>query len=129
MWLHPTYILKNNDYRSKNQKTQKVKKEKRETFDNPKMVLTKVSEEVVDPAFHSSIRVLATKGFGTTTLVDTLSNIQRLYGKLRYQDIDAALLSLNKPMNRMQPVEVMLRGNKEVKLFHLDNPDKDRTLT
>ena len=39
----------------------RVKKETRETFKNLKMVLTKISEEVVDPAFHYGSRGLATK--------------------------------------------------------------------
>ena len=40
----------------------KVKKEKRGTFKNLKIVLTKMSEEVVDPTLHSVSRVLGTKG-------------------------------------------------------------------
>ena len=32
-------------------------------------------------------------------------------------------------MNRMQPVEVMLRGIKDLRLFLLSIPDKDRVLT
>ena len=45
------------------------------------MVLTNIFEEVVDPDFHFVSRGLATKGFGTTTLVDVLDNLQYLYGK------------------------------------------------
>ena len=56
------------------------------------------------------------------------ANIKRLHGKPSYQELDAALLCLNKPMNRMQPVEVMIRVIKEVQLFLLSNLDKDRTL-
>ena len=51
----------------------------------------------------------------TTPPVDILANPQYLYGKPIYQDLDAASLRLNDPMNRMQTVEVMLRGIKEVK--------------
>ena len=77
----------------------KVKKEKREIFENLKMVLTKIFEEVIDPAFHSGSRRLSTKGFGTTPPVNILANLQHLYGKPSYQELDAALLCLNKPMN------------------------------
>ena len=38
------------------------------------MVLTKMFEEVVDPAFHSDSRGLATKGFVTKPLVDIMAN-------------------------------------------------------
>ena len=73
------------------------------------MVLTKMFEEVVDPAFQYGSRGLATKGFSTTPPVDILVNIQRLYGKTSYQELDAVLLRLNDPMNIIQPVEVVLR--------------------
>ena len=68
------------------------------------MVLPKTFEEVVDPPFHSGSRGLSTKGFGATLPVDIMANLQRLYGKPIYQELDAALLRLNKPMNVMQPV-------------------------
>ena len=60
--------------------------------------------------------------------VDILEKLQRLYGKPSYQELDAELLRLNKPMNIMQPVEVMIRGIKEVKLFLLAITDKYRDL-
>ena len=85
-------------------------KKKSETFKNRKMVLMKMFEEIVDPDFHSDSRVLATKGFGTAPPVYIMENIQRLYGKPSYQDIDAALLRLNDLMKIMQLIEVMLRG-------------------
>ena len=86
-------------------------------------------EEVIDPAFHSGSRGLSTKGFGTTPPVNILANLQHLYGKPSYQELDAALLCLNEPMNIIKPAEVMLRGIEGVQLFLLANPDKDRALT
>ena len=75
-----------------------------------KMVLTKIFEEVVDPAIQSVIRGLSTKVFSTMPPVDILTNLQQLYGRPSNQELDVALLRLNDPMDRMQPVEVMLRG-------------------
>ena len=46
-----------------------------------KMVLTKIFEEFVNPAFHSGNIGLASKGFGTTPSVDILVNLQRIYRK------------------------------------------------
>ena len=46
-----------------------------------KMVLTKMFEEVVEPTFHYNSRGMSNKGSSTTPPVDTLENIQRLYGK------------------------------------------------
>ena len=93
------------------------------------MVLTKMFEEVVNPAFQSSSRGLASKGFCTTPPVDILANIQRIYGKPINQELDSALLHLNKPMNQMKSIEVMIRGIEELQLFLLSNPDEDRALT
>ena len=56
-------------------------------------------------------------------------NLQCHHGKPSYKELDAALLQLNEPINILQPVEVMLRGIKEVQLLPLANPYKDRTLT
>ena len=69
-----------------------------------------IFEEVVNPTFHSGSRGLATKVFGTTPPVDILANLQSLYGKQSYQELNAVLLSLNEPINIMQPVEFMIRG-------------------
>ena len=93
------------------------------------MVLKIFFEYFIDPTFHSDSRGLATKVFRTTPPVDVLANLQRLYRKPRYQELDVALLRLNNPMHRMQPVEVMLRGIKELQLLLLANIDEDRALT
>ena len=92
------------------------------------MVLTNIFEEVVDPDFHSVSRGLSTKGFGTTSPVNILENLQYLYGKPIYQELDTALLRLNYPMNIMQTVEVMLRGIKEVCLLNTMKCNKIREL-
>ena len=65
------------------------------------MVLTNMLKEVVDPAFHYGIRGLANKGFGTTPPVDILANLQCIYGKTSYQELNAALICIKKTMNRM----------------------------
>ena len=65
------------------------------------------------PTFHSGIRGISTKGLGTTPPFDILANLQRLYGKPSFQKLNATLLHLNKPTNKMQLVEVMLRGIEE----------------
>ena len=56
--------------------------------------------EVLNPAVHSGSRGLVTKVFGTTPPVNILANLQHLYDKASYQELDAALLSLNDPMKK-----------------------------
>ena len=88
-----------------------------------------IFEEVVDPAFHSCSRGLATKGFGTTPPVDILVNLQHIYGKPSYQELDAAFSCLKYSMNIIQLFKVMLILIEEEQPSFLSKPDEDRTLT
>ena len=81
-------------------------------------------KEFIDPTFHSGSRGLDTKGFNTTPPVNILENLQCLYGKPSYQDLNAALLCLNYSMNQIQPVKVLLIGIEVLQLFLLAKPDK-----
>ena len=89
----------------------------------------KIFKEVINPAFHSISHGLATQVFGTTPPVNILDNLQRLYGKTSYQELDAALLRLNEQIKWMQPVEVMIIVIEEVQLFLLANTDREGSLT
>ena len=93
------------------------------------MVLTKTFEDVIEPAFHTGISGLATRGFGNTKPYDVLSHIHALYGKPSLTELEGALLRLNKPMNRSHPIELMLRVIEEVQIFLLANPEEDRQLS
>ena len=105
------------------EKRWELQKEKRNTFENILMVLTKTFEDVIDPAFHTGIRVLATRGFGNTKPYDVLAHMHSIYKKPSLTELDGALLRLNEPMNRNHPIEVMLQGIEEVQIFLLANPE------
>ena len=75
------------------------------------MVLTKTFEDVIDPAFHTGSRGLATRGFGNAKPYDVLAHIHSLYGKPSSTEIEGAILRLNEPMNLSHPIEVMLQGD------------------
>ena len=100
-----------------------LQKEKSNTFENLLIVLTKTFEDVIDPAFHTGIRGLATRGFGNTKTYDVLSHIHSLYGKPSLTKLEGALLHLNEPMNCSHPIEVMLRVIEEVQIFLLAKPE------
>ena len=68
------------------------------------------------------------QGFGTTTPSQILTRLITLYGKPSLNELEQALLHLNEPMDRFQPLEVMLRGVEEVKLFLLSSPDEHQQL-
>ena len=57
------------------EKIWELQKEKRNTLENLLMVLTKTFEDVIDPAFHTGSRGLATRGFGNTKPYDVLAHI------------------------------------------------------
>jgi hypothetical protein len=85
-----------------------LKKSKRESFINMITALTTILEDAFDVAFHSGGTALAERGFGNATPPEILSRFQRNYGRPGYQEIKSALLRLNRPMERMQLIEVML---------------------
>ena len=87
------------------------------------MVLTKTIEDVIDPAFHTGSRGLATRGFGNTKPYDVLAHIHSLYGKPSLTELEGALLRLNEPTSRSHPIEVMLWGIEEVQIFLIENPE------
>ena len=111
------------------EKRWELQKEKRNTFENLLMVLTKTFEDVIYPAFHTVSRVLATRGFGNTKPYNVLAHMHSLYGKPSLTELEGALLRLNEPMNRIHPIEVMLRVIEEVQIFLLANPEEDRQLS
>ena len=104
------------------EKIWELQKDKRNTFGNLLMVLTKTFEDVIDTAFHTYSRGLATRGFENTKPYDVLAHIHSLYVKPSLTELEGALLRLNEPMNRSHPIEVMLRGIEEVQIFLLENP-------
>ena len=93
------------------------------------MVLTKTFEDVINPAFHTVSRGLATRGFGNTNPYDVLAHIHSLYGKPSLTELEGALLRLNEPMNRSYPIELMLRGIEEFRIFPLVNPEEYHQLS
>ena len=93
-------IINHRDRTKNRRKIWELQKEKRNTFENLLMVLTKTFEDVIDPAFHTGSCGLATRGFGNTKPYDVLSHIHSLYGKPSLTELEGALFCLNKPMNR-----------------------------
>ena len=107
--LRNSPIINHRDRTKNRKKYMEATKEKRNTFENLLMVLTNTFEDVIDPAFHTGSRGLATRGFGNTKPYDVLSHIHSLYGKPSLTELEGALMRLNEPINRSHPIEVMLR--------------------
>ena len=68
-----------------------LQKETRNTFENLLIVLTKTFKDVIDPAFHTGSRGLATRGFGNTNPYDILAHIHSLYGKPSLTELEGVL--------------------------------------
>ena len=77
------------------EKRWELQKEKRNTFENLLMVLTKKFEDVIDPAFHTGSCGLAKTGFRYTKPYDILAHIHSIYGKPSLTELEGALLRLN----------------------------------
>ena len=121
-------IIHHRDRKRTDEKIWELQKEKRNTVENLLMVLTKRFEDVIDPAFHTGSRGLATRGFVNTNPYNVLAHMHLLYGKPSLTELEGVQLRLNKPMNRSHPIELMLRGIEEVQIFLLTNPEEDRQL-
>ena len=63
------------------EKRWELQKEKNNTFENLLMVLTNTFEDVIDPAFHTGSRGLATRGFRNTNTYNVLAHMHALYDK------------------------------------------------
>ncbi len=112
-FIIPVTAITETEQRTKD-KIWQVQKGKRESFVNLVSALTTILEDAFDVAFHSGGTALAERGFGTATPPEILARFQKNYGKPGYQEIKAALLRLTQPMDRIQPIEVMLRGIEQV---------------
>ena len=93
--IPPSYITETEQRNDK--KRWNLQKEKRDKFENLLMVLTKKFEDVIDPAFHTGSRGLATGGFGNTKTYDVLAHMHSLYRKPSLTELEGALLRLNRP--------------------------------
>ena len=68
------------------------------------------------------------QSFGNDKQPAILKRLQRLYGQLRLGELDTALLHLKNPMDRYQPVDVILWVVEEFKIFLLAHPEADLEL-
>ena len=110
----------------------KAEKDLQDNFENVRTALRLLFERIIDKAYHSGgtgATGLAIRGFGNDEPPEIMARLQRLYGKPSLQELDQALLRLNDPMDRNQPVEVMLRAMEEIQMFLMAHPDGDREMS
>ena len=72
--------------------------------------------------------VMARQLFGNNEPPAILKRLERLYGTPRLQELEQALLCLDKPMDRNQPVDMMLYTTEEVQMFLMAHLDGDHEL-
>ena len=124
------FIFPNTDIIDTKQKTHEImwqaSKYLQDNFNNFQTALKTMSKRIVDLAYHSS--GMGRTGFGTEEIPAILQQLQTLYRKPSLRYIDAALLRLNDPMDRNQPMEVMIWDIKEVQIFLLSHPEDNMSL-
>ena len=106
-----------------------AKHELHNTFQNIVTVLTIISEEVIDPVYHSGRIGMADEGFGLLIPPIILPHLQQLYGKPSISLINSNWLQLNASIDRNQPIEVMMCHIEEVQMFLLANPEEGQQFT
>ena len=110
----------------------KAEKDLRDNFETVRTALRLLFERIIAQAYHSGgtgTGGLARRGFGNDEPPDILARLQRLYGNPSLQELDQALMRLNDPMDRNQPVEVMLRAMEEIQIFLMAHPEGDREMS
>eukprot|EP00978_Attheya_sp_CCMP212_P035223 scaffold151845_cov22-Attheya_sp.AAC.1 len=101
-----------------------------DSFKNIKTALKTMFERVVEASFHTSGNAaLMSTGFGTMTPPEIMTRMRRLYGKATIQELEKQLLILQQPMDRNNPVEVMLRSMEEVQMFLLTDAEENQEMT
>ena len=90
-------------------------KDLRDNFKNVQTELKTIFERIINPAYHSV--GMGCTGFGTDEAPAILQRLQTLYGKPSLGELEADLLRLHDPMERNQPVELMIQDMEEVQIF------------
>ena len=80
------------------------------SFDTIKSVLTHIFTKCVPEAYHSGATAMGQKGFGNLAPREILFRLVHLCGRPTTGEIQQALQRLMAPMDRLAPVEVVLRG-------------------
>eukprot|EP00978_Attheya_sp_CCMP212_P027416 scaffold91780_cov26-Attheya_sp.AAC.1 len=105
-------------------------KEMHDSFKNIKTALKTMFERVIEASFHTSGNAaLMSTGFGTMTPPEIMTRMRRFYGKATIQELEKQLLILQQPMDRNNPVEVMLRSIEEVQMFLLADAEENQEMT
>ena len=84
-------------------------------------------ERVIDPAYH--LAQMFRHSFGNDEPPTILKRLKHLYGQPSLVELNTALLHPNNPIDRNQPVEVMLLAIKEVHMFLLAHPEAGQKLS
>ena len=94
------------------------------------MALKATFKRVIDKAYHTTGNTgLMGDGFGQLTPFGILQRLQKTFGRVNIQEIEAKLLHLQNPMDRNLPVEVIIRDIEDVQRFLLANPADKIELT
>eukprot|EP00978_Attheya_sp_CCMP212_P000295 scaffold531_cov30-Attheya_sp.AAC.4 len=124
------YVMLNTAITDRDQQAAKAQwdflKETHDSFKNIKTALKKMFERVIDSSFHTSGNAaLMATDLGTMTPPAIMTQMRRLYGKATIQELERQLLILQQPMDRNNPVEMMLRGIEEVQMFLLADAEEN----
>ena len=83
-------------------------------------------ERISDPLYHSD--GMGRTGFGRDETPAILQRLQKLYGISSLGELYVSLLRLHDPMERNQPVELMIWVNEEVQHLLLSHPEDNMSL-
>ena len=82
-----------------------------------KSVLVCVFLEAIPKTYHLGATMMGQKGFGNIVPREILFRLVHLYGKPTLAEVQHCLARLAAPMDRLAPIEVMLRDVEECQIF------------
>ena len=125
----PDDAITETDQRSR-EREWNFKKEMRDTLLNIETCLRTTFERCIDKNYHSSTSGgMGQRGFGNDQPRDISKRLMTLYGKPTVHELEGALKRLLDPMERNDPIEVMLRDIEDVQMFLLAHPEGDKEMS
>ena len=93
----------------------------KENFNTVCTTLTQIFDRSIENAYHTGTSNMSQRQFGSLVPKEILEKILYLYGKPSLVDLEKSLLKLHDPMEPTFPVEVMIFGMEDIRMFLLAN--------
>ena len=107
----------------------KAKSDRHQTDENVELASILLFERVIPVIYHLGGTAMGIGGFGTQTAYQIKEALRSRFGTPTDAEMKEALVKMETPMIRDEPIEVVLRMMEEVQLFLLAHPEGGHEMT